>query len=120
MVMRPFCSQCGLKPCARNYVRNSVVHYRSTCESCRRRRVQLPPQKPRWQTAGYTKKTVCDNCGYRALYPSQTVVHHINGNLEDATLSNLRTVCLNCLEIVKRKEVNWRRGGLQVDSNHGR
>lgn len=43
------------------------------------------------------------------------LVYHINGNLQDVRLHNLRTVCLNCVEVVKRVQVNWRRGDLQVD-----
>lgn len=113
--MRPLCTQCNAQPCAHNYTRDGVQHYRRYCESCRRRRQKLPPQKPLWQSGGYKKKTVCDLCGFHALYPGQTTVYHINGNLRDVAHSNLRTVCLNCIEVVKRREVNWRRGDLQVD-----
>lgn len=43
------------------------------------------------------------------------VVYYIDGNLENNHYANLRTVCLNCIEVVKRKEVTWRRGDLEVD-----
>jgi hypothetical protein len=43
-------------------------------------------------------------------------VFHIDGNLENSELTNLRSICLNCIEVVKRKEVNWKRGDLQVDN----
>jgi hypothetical protein len=42
-------------------------------------------------------------------------VFHIDGDLTNTNFINLRTICLNCVEIVKNKEVNWKRGDLQVD-----
>ena len=42
-------------------------------------------------------------------------VFYIDGKLENAEFSNLRTICLNCVEVVKRKDVTWKRGDLQVD-----
>jgi hypothetical protein len=30
-------------------------------------------------------------------------------------LVNLRSICLNCIEVVKKKQVTWRRGDLMVD-----
>jgi hypothetical protein len=54
-------------------------------------------------------------CGFRSVYNTQMVVYHINGILTDISLSNLRTICLNCVEVVKRKEITWKRGDLQVD-----
>jgi len=35
--------------------------------------------------------------------------------LENAEMTNLRSICLNCVEVVKKKEVTWKRGDLQVD-----
>ena len=40
---------------------------------------------------------------------------HIDGNLEHIENTTLRSICLNCVEVVKKKEVTWRRGDLQVD-----
>jgi len=42
-------------------------------------------------------------------------VFYIDGNLKNAAFNNLRTVCLNCVEVIKRKEINWKRGDLQID-----
>jgi hypothetical protein len=42
-------------------------------------------------------------------------VFHIDGNLTNVSFNNLRTICLNCVEVVKKKEVTWKRGDLQVD-----
>lgn len=113
--MRPLCSVCNIRPRMVNYIRDSVHHYRSKCSTCARTGRSLPPPKPRWLSAGYHKKSICDVCGFKSTYPSQTTVYHINGNLEDVAPHNLRTVCLNCCEVVKRTHVNWRRGDLQVD-----
>ncbi len=42
-------------------------------------------------------------------------VYHIDGNPTNVGFVNLRTVCLNCVEVVKKKEVIWKRGDLTVD-----
>jgi hypothetical protein len=91
------------------------THYRKTCQTCIRKKKNLPPCKPKWMSSGYKKKSICDYCGFRSLYQSQMTVFHINGNLEDTKLTNLKTICLNCVEVVKRREVNWKRGDLQID-----
>jgi hypothetical protein len=73
------------------------------------------PQKPRWELDGYKKKAVCDICGFRSAYSSQMTVWHLNGNLNDSAMLNLRSVCLNCVEVVKRKYFTWRPGDLEAD-----
>jgi hypothetical protein len=85
------------------------------CTACQRRGRRQKVPVPRWQLDGYKKKPACDKCGFKARYPSQLFVFHIDGNLENTDLVNLRSICLNCVEVVKKKEVNWRRGDLQVD-----
>jgi hypothetical protein len=113
--MRPICSTCGKNQCAVNYIREGVTHYRSMCDECGRKKKKLKPRSPKWKTAGYKKKATCDLCGFKSLFPSQITVFHIDGNLENITQTNLRSICLNCVEVVKKKEVNWRRGDLQID-----
>jgi hypothetical protein len=73
------------------------------------------PQKPRWELDGYKKKAACDICGFRSAYSSQMTVWHLNGNLNDSAMLNLRSVCLNCVEVVKRKYFTWRPGDLEAD-----
>lgn len=107
------CSRCNKNPRRVNYIKNGVKHYRSLCWSCTRGGVVAV--RPLWALGGYKKKTACDVCGFHARYSAQTVVYHINGNLKDVALHNLRTVCLNCVEVVKRTQINWRRGDLEVD-----
>ena len=113
--MRPICKACNKNPSAVNYNRNGKTYYRSICDECGRKKNKLAPRKPNWQQSGYKKKATCDMCGFKSSFPSQTTVFHVDGNLENIGLSNLRTVCLNCVEVVKRKDVTWRRGDLEVD-----
>jgi len=113
--MRPICKTCNKNVCAVNYKRNDITHYRTSCDECGRKKKKLSTRVPSWQTAGYKKKTTCDSCGFHSIYPSQTVVYHIDGDLKNVKFNNLRTICLNCIEVIKRKEVTWRRGDLAVD-----
>jgi hypothetical protein len=113
--MRPICNTCGKNHCAVNYKRLGITHYRSICDECGRKKNKLKPRTPKWKTKGYKKKTACDLCGFKSLFTSQITVFHIDGNLENADLINLRSICLNCVEVVKKKEVTWKRGDLQVD-----
>lgn len=112
---RPICKACNRNPCAINYKRNGVTHYRSICDQCGRKRNKLKLRVFTWEKSGYQKKTVCDVCGFKSLFPTQMTVFHIDGNLKNSNLNNLRTICLNCVEVVKKKEVTWKRGDLQVD-----
>lgn len=85
------------------------------CDGCGRIKKKKNPTKPLWQKAGYNKKATCDLCGFKSVLSSQITVFHVDGNLENTELPNLRSICLNCVEVVKKKEVNWRRGDLEVD-----
>lgn len=113
--MRPICKQCNKNFAEVNYHRNGKVYYRSICDNCGRKKKKKKPFTPLWQKSGYEKKTTCDICGFKSLFPSQITVFHIDGNLENTELYNLRSICLNCVEVIKRKEVTWRRGDLEVD-----
>lgn len=112
---RPICNVCNKNPCAANYYRNGVRHYRAKCEDCIRKNKNIKPKTPRWQTLGYTKKSSCDMCGFRRVYDSQMLVFHIDGNLNNNDLFNLRTICLNCVEVLKRKDTTWKHGDLEPD-----
>ncbi len=114
-VKRPICKTCNKNVCAVNYIRAGVTHYRSKCDECGRKKNKLRPRQANWMRSEYKKKKVCDMCGFRSIFPTQLTVFHIDGNLENIELANLRTICLCCVEVVKRKEVTWRRGDLIVD-----
>jgi len=112
---RPICTVCHQRACAINYRKDDVIHYRSRCEVCTKKNKKLKPPVPRWQTSGYKKKPTCDRCGFRARYSAQLLVYHIDGNLHNADVRNLKTICLNCVEEVKRSDHPWRRGDLEPD-----
>jgi len=111
---RPFCKQCNKNLCEVNYIKKGITHYRSLCNECQKKKSKKS-RIANWEKSGYKKKIVCDSCGFRSLYPSQMTVFHIDGNLKNIALSNLRTICLNCVEVVKRKELTWKRGDLTID-----
>ena len=114
-MQRPICQSCHQRSCAVNYHKEDVTHYRSRCENCARKGRGLRPRDPRWKSAGYKKKPACDLCGFRASYSSQLAVYHIDGDLNNSDLINLRTICLCCVEVVKRKTPSWRIGDLVPD-----
>jgi hypothetical protein len=58
---------------------------------------------------------ICDVCGFKAHYISQTVVYHVDGNLHNSELRNLKTVCRNCVEVIKRDGLLWRSSDLSPD-----
>ncbi len=113
-VFRPICRICNKNACAVNYTKNNVRHYRSHCDSCGKDQQKKKPIYL-WQKAGYIKDSRCFLCGFKSLYPTQMTVYHIDGKLTNVDFINLRTICLNCVEVVKKKEITWRRGDLQVD-----
>jgi hypothetical protein len=112
---RPLCNICNKHHAAINYVKEGIKHYRKHCDDCGKKKKKGKSRTPKWETTGYKKKTVCDNCGFKSIYTSQMIVYYIDGDLENTDNRNLRTVCLNCTEVIKRKEVNWKRGDLQID-----
>ena len=113
---RPICPACQQRVRAVNYYKDDVPHYRSRCEVCIKKNKKIKPPVPRWQASGHKKKPACDRCGFRARHASQLLVMHIDGNLSNTELRNLRTVCLNCVADLKRSDSTWRPGDLQPDS----
>lgn len=113
--IRPICKLCNKNHAAVNYIKNNTKHYRSICDSCGKKKSKKKPAVPLYEKAGYKKKTICDMCGFKSIYTTQMTVFYIDGNLQNTSLINLRTVCLNCVEVIKRKDVTWKRGDLQID-----
>jgi transcription elongation factor Elf1 len=112
---RPVCPVCQQRPCAVNYIKEDVTHYRSRCENCTRKNKQLPKRKPRWEQAGYQKKMVCDYCGFKARYSAQMLVYHVDGRLDNNDYKNLKSVCKNCEVALAKSILPWRRGDLEAD-----
>ena len=113
--MRPLCKVCGRAPAAINGYHNSRIYYRSRCNACIRKNRRQKPALPRWQQSGYRKKSTCDRCGFQSRHASQLMVYHVNGDLTDCDLRNLKTVCLNCAALITRQDLPWRRGDLEPD-----
>lgn len=70
---------------------------------------------PRWSTSGYKKKKSCDRCGFKARHQAQLLVYHVDGNLNNNDLRNLRTVCLNCTVEISKQGLPWTAGDLEAD-----
>jgi hypothetical protein len=115
-MQRPTCQSCHQRPCAINYHRDGITHYRSRCETCLRKNRGLKVRKPRWSASGYQKKMTCDHCGFRARYAAQMLVYHLDGRLDNVAVKNLKTICKNCEVAVSRQDLPWRRGDLEPDA----
>jgi hypothetical protein len=112
---RPKCPSCNQRLCAVNYIRDSVTHYRSRCEYCIKKGRRIKTPEPRWTQTGYKKKPTCDQCGFRAKYSAQLMVYHVDGNLNNSNLRNLKTVCQNCAIEIKKLDSVWIPGDLEPD-----
>jgi hypothetical protein len=115
MLYRPLCASCGKKPAAVNYTKNKTTHYRSRCDSCIRKKRGISAPVPQWVKAGYKKKLQCEHCGFKAKYKEQLFVYHVDGNLNNTALSNLKTVCANCQIEVAKDGLGWKLGDLVPD-----
>ena len=115
MLMRPLCLACNQRFRAVAYHRDDGIQYRKLCEYCIKRNRRIKAPEPRWKTAGYKKKIACDRCGFRAKYSVQLLVYHVDGNLNNNGLRNLKTVCQNCVIEVTKSDLPWRPGDLEPD-----
>ena len=113
--VRPICLACNQRPRAIAYHTDQRIQYRRLCEYCIKRGRKIKPAEPKWRSAGYKKKTVCDRCGFRSRYASQLLVYHVDGNLHNTGIRNLKTICLNCIEEIKRLDRPWHLGDLEPD-----
>lgn len=107
--MRPLCS-CGRHPVAINYYKEGKVFYRKLCGFCLR-----GITAPRWQSAGYKKKNICDKCGFKSPHHEVFNVFHVDGDLNNCRPNNLKTICANCQRVLHKEGVRWRQGDLTPD-----
>jgi len=114
--MRPLCNVCNSRPKAIAYHKYDRIYYRSQCSVCIRKGKKLKAVTPRWKSAGYKKKPTCDRCGFKARFQTQLVVYHVDSDLNNCELRNLKTVCLNCVVEVAKLELPWQRGDLEADN----
>ena len=115
MEYRKICEICGKKPVAVNYKMHGKIYYRSKCDTCCRKKRNLPAQKPRWMLDGYKKKPHCEKCGFKAKLKEQLFVYYVDGNFNNNNQLNLRTICANCQYEVAREGLGWRQGDLVPD-----
>jgi hypothetical protein len=96
--------KCGRRPVAINYKKNNITHYRSSCSTCSKDR-----RKQRKNTfPNYTKKEVCEKCGFVAVFSDQLTIFTIQNP------PMLKTVCLNCREELAHTKM-WKQGDLIAD-----
>jgi hypothetical protein len=112
---RPICPECKQRPRAIAYHKYDRIYYRSMCTWCLNKSRKKKAPTPLWKTAGYKKKPTCDRCGFRARYSAQLMVYHIDGNLNNSNLRNLKTICQNCAIEVKKSDSVWTLGDLEPD-----
>ena len=110
--MRPLCD-CKLRPAAINYKKNGRTYYRKKCETCLRNGSKHGV--PKWKQRGYTKKDSCEKCGFKSKHAEQFNVYHIDGNLDNCSILNLKTICANCQRLMQKQGVRWKQGDLLPD-----
>ena len=110
--MRPLCD-CKLRPAAINYKKNGRTYYRKKCETCLRNGSKHGV--PKWKQRGYTKKDSCEKCGFKSKHSEQFNVYHIDGNLDNCSILNLKTICANCQRLMQKQGVRWKQGDLLPD-----
>jgi hypothetical protein len=114
--MRPMCLACNQRPRAVAYTKsNGDTQYRQLCTHCIRRGKKIRPPEPQWRLAGYNKKILCDRCAFKAKYSAQLLVFHVDGNLKNNNLRNLKTVCQNCVIEIAKLDLPWQVGDLEPD-----
>jgi hypothetical protein len=112
---RPLCNACKGNPVAINYRSGDKIRYRKVCASCARKGKRGKSAAAAWQRAGYTKKSVCDRCGFKCKNPAQMFVYYLDGNLKNNDWANLKTVCANCRIEVNDSRTTWRESTLTPD-----
>jgi hypothetical protein len=113
MKERGLCNACGIKPVAINCWKNDKVYYRNRCDQCYRKKKK--PKPAGWIRSGYTKKEKCEKCGFKFKHVDQSLVYHVDGNLDHNDWLNLKTVCANCsIELSNSKE-RWKPSKLRPD-----
>jgi hypothetical protein len=110
--MRKLCKKCDKRPVAINYYKEGKPFYRSTCDHCARGSKE---GLPKWYKSGYRQKNKCDKCGFASKYFQQFNVFHIDGDLDNCRITNLKTVCANCQRILHGLNLPWRQGDLSPD-----
>ena len=113
---RPLCKQCNEKPRAYAYKLGTKIYWRSKCDTCiRRQNKQKTDGIPKWYKQGYRQKSKCELCGFRSKHKVQFNVYHVDGNRNNCSVYNLKTICANCQRITQKSGVRWKQGDLRPD-----
>jgi len=112
-IMRPMCI-CGFRPAAINYKKNNKIYYRKKCEICLGSN-GIAKGIPLWKVSGYEKKLRCDKCSFESKHDEQFNVYHVDGNLQNNSFKNLKTICANCQRIMCKEGIKWKQGDLTPD-----
>lgn len=112
---RGICCACQQRHVAVNYTKDGITHYRTKCDACLKKRKNPKPIEPRWKSTGYKKKMQCDRCGFKAKHAAQIMVYHVDGNLNNTNVKNLKSVCRNCEVELSKTDLPWRLGDLEPD-----
>lgn len=110
MINRKICPVCNKSPVAINYKdKLGNTHYRSLCSPCIHGKKKIKTPVPLWYKTGYRKKANCEKCGFKAKYPEdQLRVFYLDGNLQNTSWSNLKTICLNCQQEIFKMRLPWK------------
>lgn len=98
-----YCKTCGKE------FRTSPSHKRIfCCKECKAQHYHNKPCKTFKAIRDRFKKrgliNACSECGY-SLHPEILGIHHIDGNHDNNTLSNLQVLCPNCHSLKHKKHV---------------
>lgn len=55
-------------------------------------------------------------CGFKAVNEQQMDVFHVDGNRNNTSIYNLKTICSNCQRLKSTQELGWSIGDLEVDA----
>lgn len=105
---RPFCPVCNERMVAINYIKEDITYYRSRCDQCSRMDKKIKPVPPQWFRRGYRKKPQCDHCGFKFKFPEQSLVYHVDGNLNNTDFNNLKSICQNCKVELSKSRLPWK------------
>ena len=112
---RPLCTACRGNPVAINYRSGDKIRYRRVCGACARKGKRGKTSVSAWQRAGYTKKPVCERCGFKSKTPHQMLVYYLDGNLKNNDWMNLKTICANCSIDINNSKTGWKQSPLTPD-----
>jgi hypothetical protein len=113
---RPLCKLCKNNLRAYAYRKADKIYWRSMCDACIRKKKQKNVSgKTKWQIKGYKKKKQCELCGFKSVVPQQLDVYHVDGNKNNTSVYNLKTICANCQRLKSTQELGWSIGDLEVD-----